>query len=61
MSPVLDPQERGYYFNDEAIRALQHIEFLRNQCDINLRGTGIIMKLMDEVRRLQHELRFRGE
>jgi DNA-binding transcriptional MerR regulator len=58
VSPARDPQEAGYYFNDEAIRALHHITFLRNQCGINLRGTRIIMKLMDEVERLQNELRF---
>jgi DNA-binding transcriptional MerR regulator len=61
ISPALDPQEAGYYFNNEAIRALQRIAFLRNDCDINLRGTRIIMKLMDEVERLQNELRFRRE
>jgi DNA-binding transcriptional MerR regulator len=61
ISPARDPQEAGYYFNDEAIRALQHIAFLRNYCGINLRGTRLIMKLMDEVERLQNELRFRRE
>jgi DNA-binding transcriptional MerR regulator len=61
VSPVRDPREAGYYFDDAAIRALQHIAFLRNHCDINLRGTRIIMELIDEVKRLQNELRFRRE
>src|SRR5690349_6665859 len=61
ISPAMDPQEAGYYFNNEAIRALQRIEFLRNDCGMNLRGMRIIMKLMDEVERLQNELRFRRE
>ena len=61
ISSAMDPQESGYYFNNEAIRALQRIEFLRNDCGINLRGTRIIMELMDEVERLQNELRFRRE
>ena len=61
ISPAMDPREAGYYFDNEAIRALQRIEFLRNDCGINLRGTRIIMKLMDEVERLQNELRFRRE
>lgn len=61
VSPAMDPQEAGYYFNDEAIRALQHIAFLRNHCGINLHGTRIIMKLMDKVERLQKELRLRRE
>lgn len=61
ISPAMDPQEVGYYFDNEAIRALQRIAFLRNDCGINLRGTQIIMKLMDEVEQLQNELRFRRE
>ena len=61
ISPALDPREAGYYFNNEAIRALQRIAFLRNDCGINLRGTGIIIKLMAEVERLQNVLRFRRE
>ena len=61
VSPARDPQEAGYYFNDKAIRALQHIAFLRNNCGINLRGTRIIMELIDEVERLRNELRFRRE
>ena len=61
ISPAMDPQEAGYCFNNEAIRALQRIEFMRNDCGINLRGTRIIMTLMDEVERLQNELRFRRE
>ena len=59
VSPVMDPQEHGYYFNDEAIRALQHIAFLQNHCGINLRGTWIIMQLMDEVEQLHKERRVR--
>ena len=58
VSPARDPQEAGYYFNDEAIRALQHIAFLRNNCGINLRGTQIVLDLMKEVERLRAELRF---
>ena len=61
ISPALDPQEAGFYFNNEAIRLLQHIAFLRNHCGINLRGTRIIVKLMDEVARLRNELHFRRE
>jgi DNA-binding transcriptional MerR regulator len=61
ISPALDPHKVGFYFNDEAIRALQHIAFLRHHCGVNLRGTRIIMQLMDEVERLHNELRFRRE
>lgn len=61
ISPAMDPREAGYYFGNEAIRALQRIEYLRNDCGINLRGTRIILELMDEVERLQNELRFRRE
>jgi DNA-binding transcriptional MerR regulator len=58
VSPVADPADAGYYFNDEAIRALRRIEFLRVECGFNLKGTQIVLDLMKEVERLRAELRF---
>jgi len=34
VSPVVDPECGGYYFNDEAIRTLRRIEYLRTDCGI---------------------------
>ena len=58
VSPVADPADAGYYFNDEAIRALRRIEFLRVECGFNLKGTQIVLDLMKEVEQLRAELRF---
>jgi DNA-binding transcriptional MerR regulator len=33
---VVDPDCGGFYFNDEAIRILRHIDYLRTVCGINL-------------------------
>jgi DNA-binding transcriptional MerR regulator len=58
LSPVADPQYEGYYFNDEAIRTLRHIEYLHNACSVSLEGIKMIFHLMNEVEWLRSELRF---
>lgn len=58
VSPVVDPSCGGYYFNDEAIRILRRIEYLRIACGVNLAGIKIILDLMNQVERLQAEARF---
>lgn len=58
LSPATDPQHEGYYFNDDAIRTLRHIEHLHNVCGINLEGIKTIFQLMHEVESLRSELRF---
>jgi DNA-binding transcriptional MerR regulator len=58
VTPVADPDSEGYYFDDEAIRALRRIEYLHNTRGINLEGIKIIFHLMGEVERMRSELRF---
>ena len=58
VSPVADLADAGYYFDDEAIRALRRIEFLRAECGFNLKGTQMVLDLMKEVEQLRAELRF---
>jgi DNA-binding transcriptional MerR regulator len=60
VSPVVDPACGGYYFNDEAIRALRRIEYLRSVCGMNMPGIRLILDLMNEVERLRAELRFQN-
>jgi DNA-binding transcriptional MerR regulator len=57
ISPVADPEGGGYYFNDEAIRDLRRIEYLRTVCGINLVGIKMILRLMNEAERLRNEVR----
>ena len=62
VSPVVDPDCGGFYFNDEGIRTLRHIQFLRTVCGVNLVGIKMILDLMNEVERLRAEARFlRGQ
>lgn len=45
--------------DDELVRTIRRIEFLREHHGINLAGIRIIAELMREVERLREELRFR--
>jgi DNA-binding transcriptional MerR regulator len=58
VSPVTDPTGNGWYFDDEAIRIVRRIEYLRSACGLNLAGVKLVIALMDEVERLRTELRF---
>jgi DNA-binding transcriptional MerR regulator len=60
VSPVVDPDCGGYYFNDEAIRILRRIDYLRTVCGINLVGIKMILHLMNDVEHLRAEARFLG-
>ncbi len=59
MVPLASDPEEGYRFNSHALRALRRIDYLHNQCGINLAGTRMIMELLDRVERLEAELRAR--
>jgi MerR family transcriptional regulator, heat shock protein HspR len=58
VSPVVDPEHGGYFFNDEAIRLLRRIEYLRAVRGVNLDGIKMILDLTSEVERLRDEVRF---
>ncbi len=57
VSPVADPSANGYCFNVEGIRTLRRIETLRAKCGNDLAGMRMILELLEEVQRLQAELR----
>jgi len=56
VSPVIDPTCGGWWFDDEAIRALRRIEYLRADCGINLTGIKLIMDLTKELELLRQEI-----
>jgi MerR family transcriptional regulator, heat shock protein HspR len=58
VEPVGDPAGAGWYFDDEAIRVVRRIEYLRSTCGLNLAGIKLVMSLTEEVERLRNELRF---
>jgi DNA-binding transcriptional MerR regulator len=57
VSPVVDPDVGGWYFNDEAIRTLRQIEYLRNSAGMNLTAVKMVLDLMHELERLRREVR----
>ena len=58
VSPAIDPAYSGWWFDDEAIRVLRRIEYLRADCGINLTGIKLILDLTKEVELLRKELGF---
>ena len=56
VSPVIDPTCGGWWFDDEGIRALRRIEYLRADCGINLTGIKLIMDLTKELELLRQEI-----
>jgi DNA-binding transcriptional MerR regulator len=57
--PIGDPTAAGYYFDDEGIRALRRIEYLRNVHGINLPGIKMILALTEQLERLRADFRLR--
>ena len=58
ITPAAAPESSGYHFNEQAIRALRRIDELRSKRGINLAGIRIILDLLNQVERLQREVRF---
>jgi len=57
ISPVTAPERDGWWFDQEAIRALRRIESLRVDYDLNLAGLRVISELLREVEHLREEMR----
>lgn len=53
VSTMSDPARDGYYFDSEAVRTLRLIEFLREDCGVNLPGIKMILQLINEVGHLR--------
>jgi DNA-binding transcriptional MerR regulator len=57
LTPIIDAGG-CLYFDDESIRMLRRIEFLRIARGVNIAGIKMTLDLMKEVERLQAEVRF---
>src|SRR5215471_14891566 len=53
-----DPQQGEFSFDDEGIYQIRRVEHLRSVHGINLAGIRMIFDLMNELRRLENEVRF---
>jgi hypothetical protein len=51
--PLIDPEFGSYLFDTTAIRTLQRVGYLHNECAINMAGIQLIIQLMNEVERLR--------
>jgi DNA-binding transcriptional MerR regulator len=58
VSPVMDPASGGWFFNDDGIRRLRRIQYLREACGMSLSSIEMILSLLDEVEELRREVRF---
>ena len=54
LTPVAN--EHGYYFDGKSIKTLRAIEGLRSVCGDDLAGIKMILRLMNEVQRLNSEV-----
>jgi hypothetical protein len=58
VATVGEPESSGWTFDDEAIRKVRQLEFLRAQYGMNLTGLRAMAELLHDVERLQEEVRF---
>ena len=58
VQPASNPEIEPLSFDEEAIYRIVRIEFLRSTHGINLAGIRMIFELMNELRRLEEEVRF---
>jgi len=58
VSPAVDPDIGGWYFDDEGIRTLRQIERLRNSFGMNLLSVKLVLELTHQVERMRQELSF---
>lgn len=53
VSPLIDPDYGGYFFDADNVRTLQRIAYLHSECGINFTGVRLILQLTQEVERLR--------
>jgi hypothetical protein len=58
ITPIGQPELEGWWFDDEAIRALRRIELLRAEYGMNLRGIRLVLGMNRELEALRDEVRF---
>ncbi len=58
VTPLKPVAEEGWTFNEDALRVLRRAEHLRTVHGLNVAAIRLVFDLLDEVERLQQELRF---
>ena len=59
VSPVAQPDQSEWLFDEEAIHRLRHIEHLRSEYGMNMAGVRMILDMLSELEQLREEVRFR--
>lgn len=58
IAPVAPPEGGGWWFDDEAIRALRQVQQLRDALRLELPAVRVVVALQREIERLTEEVRF---
>ncbi len=58
ITPISNPEQSGWYFDEEAIRTIRQIEWMREDFGMNLAGLKVLLGLMREIEQLRAEVRF---
>lgn len=56
--PVANPDESGWFFDEEVIHRLRRIEALRSRFGMSLEGVRMFLELSNDLDDLRNELRF---
>lgn len=59
ISLITDPESGAHYFDDAALRTLRRIEHLHTYCEMNDSGLRLVLRLLEEVERLEADLNAR--
>lgn len=58
IAPIAPPEHGGWWFDDEAIRVLRHVQRLRDALRLELPALRVVIELQREIDRLGEEVRF---
>lgn len=58
VSPIADPDTEGWFFDDDAIRTLRQIEYLRDSLGMSTPAIKLVSELLREIEDLRNEVRF---
>ncbi|MDA1272427.1 MAG: MerR family transcriptional regulator [Verrucomicrobia bacterium] len=59
ISVMTDPESGAHYFDDAALRTLRRIEHLRAYCEMNDSGLRLVLRLLEDMERLEADLNAR--
>ena len=58
IAPVAPPEQDGWWFDDEAIRELRHLQRWREELQLEVPALCVLWEMQREIERLRAEMRF---